>query len=482
VAGVIATFVGGWVATRLQQFGTDAQAKAGEEFGRESPLTAFIIGLTLGLVWVPCAGPALSFAFTLVRDEPGLRALLALLSYGLGTAVPLLAVGYGGQAAVKKVRWLTKYSGTVKVVSGFLLILTALALQFRLFEKFQILLLDYTNFGDIGTRIEESLFEKDDTEDSSPDFMNLPKLSRVPEFAGTGEWFNSDPFTMASLKGKVVLVDFWTYSCINCIRTLPYLQGYWEKYEETDKFVLIGVHTPEFIFEKDPGNVRDAIERHDLTYPVVQDNDFKTWQAFANRFWPAKYLIDAEGYIRYTHFGEGDYEETDQAIAALLAEIGVTAGSGSVIQAETPTGERRPQSPEIYLGSRSWPALGNAKGAPKGGEIVQYVAPEKMKLHTYYLDGSWVLEGGGERQVSVADGEIRMRFLGGEANLVLGVEPGGKPATADVYIDGVKIKTLTIDHQDLYVLYDGDYGEHDLRLVINGPGIAGYAFTFGQGN
>lgn len=482
IAGIAAVLLGGKVATWLQQLGTNAQAKVGQEFGRESPITAFVIGLTLGLVWVPCAGPALSFAFTLVREEPGLKALLALLAYGLGTALPLLAVGYGGQAAVKTVRSASKYSGMVKTVSGVLLILTAVALQFRLFEKFQVLLLDYTNFGDIGTRIEEKLFDDDAGNDdmSSPSAMELPKLSRAPELAGLGEWFNSEPFTMASLKGKVVLVDFWTYSCINCIRTLPYIQGYWEKYKETDKFVLIGVHTPEFVFEKSPDNVRDAIERHGLTYPVVQDNDFKTWRAFANRYWPAKYLIDAEGYIRYTHFGEGAYEETDEAIAALLAEIGVTA-SGSVIEGETPTGQRRQQSPETYLGERSWPALQNAQGEPTS-DVVEYVPSAKTELHKYELVGEWQLAGNGERQVLLsAEGEIRMRFLGGEANLVLGVEEGAEPATADVYIDGVKTQSLTINRQDLYVLYNDTYGEHDLRLVIHGEGIAGYAFTFGQG-
>ena len=142
----------------------------------------------------------------------------------------------------------------------------------------------------------------------------LPTLTRAPELAGLGPWHNSQPFTLESLRGKVVLVDFWTYSCINCIRTLPYIQGYWTKFKDTGKFVLIGVHSPEFAFEKLERNVSAAIARHGLTYPIAQDNDFKTWNAFANRYWPAKYLIDADGYIRYTHFGEGGYEETDAAI------------------------------------------------------------------------------------------------------------------------------------------------------------------------
>src|SRR3989344_6563049 len=245
--GATAMELSGKVATKIQQLGSNVQQKAQGEFGSDTPLTAFIIGLTLGLVWVPCAGPALGFAFTLVREEPGLKAAAALASYGLGTALPLLLVGYGGQVAVHSVRALAQYTGLVKQIAGVLLILTSLGLQFRLFEQAQIWLLENTNFGDLGTRIEERLFERDmydaiedekdekDTEDKkedNSDEMKLPKITRAPEFTGRGPWHGSEPFTLASLKGKVVLVDFWTYSCINCIRTLPYLRQYWDKYKD----------------------------------------------------------------------------------------------------------------------------------------------------------------------------------------------------------------------------------------------------------
>src|SRR3989338_5797026 len=183
--GAIAMELGGKVATRIQQFGVDVQQKTEDEFGKDSPWTAFVIGLTLGLVWVPCAGPALGFAFTLVREEPGPRALLALAFYGLGTGVPLLAIGYGGQAAVHSVHAVSRYTGTIKKVAGLLLILTAVALQFRLFEKAQIWLLDHTNFGDLGTRIEEKLFERTiflgpSSNSLSPAvFSKLPKITRA---------------------------------------------------------------------------------------------------------------------------------------------------------------------------------------------------------------------------------------------------------------------------------------------------------------
>ena len=484
--GAIAMELGGKIATKIQQFGTNVQQKAVGEFGSDTPVTAFIIGLTLGLVWVPCAGPALGFAFTLVREEPGLRAAAALASYGLGTALPLLLVGYGGQAAVHSVRALAKYTGLVKQIAGGLLILTSLGLQSRFFEQAQIWLLENTNFGDLGTRIEERLFERDmydaieEEMGDNADTMKLPKLTRAPEFAGLGPWHNADPFTLASLKGKVVLVDFWTYSCINCIRTLPYIQGYWDKFKDTDKFVLIGVHAPEFVFEKSEKNVADAIERHKLTYPVAQDNDFKTWRAFANRYWPAKYLIDAEGYIRYTHFGEGDYEETDAAIAILLEEIGVTVKETDETK-ETKDAEvkgRKEVTPETYLGSRSWPALGNAVGNPTD-ESVTYTAPDSLALHKYYLEGVWNLVDE-ERQVLESDtGAIRMKFKAGEINLVLGMDnPSVTPRVA-ITVDGKKTKEFDVDHHDLYQLFKGEYGEHEITIAIQGKGLAGYAFTFG---
>lgn len=481
--GIIAMEIGGTVATRIQQLGSDVQQKSLEGFGKDSPVTALIIGLTLGLVWVPCAGPALGFALSLVREEPGVRAALLLLSYGAGTAVPLLLIGYGGQAAVHGVRAISPYTGRIKQIAGLFLILTAIALHFRLFEKLQIWLLDNTNFGDFGTRIEQRLFGEDmeesmfETPSDSP--MKLPKLSRAPEFQKLGPWHSSEPFTLESLKGKVVLIDFWTYSCINCIRTLPYIQGYWEKYKDTGKFVLLGVHSPEFVFEKDEKNVADAIKRHGLTYPTAQDNDFGTWRAFANRYWPAKYLIDAEGYIRYEHFGEGAYEETDEAIGSLLGEIGVEVEDSEDGEELEEQAGRRNQTPEIYLGERSWPALFNAKGSPTD-DVVTYETPASLSLHKYALVGDWQLMDG-ERQVLMSEtGEIRMTWLGGEINLVLGPDQSQEMIEAEVEIDGKIVKTFMIDYYDLYNLYDGEYGQHELILRLKGRGVAGYAFTFGN--
>lgn len=498
--GWVAMELGTRVAGKIQQFGSDIQQKTQEKIGVDNPIGAFLIGLTLGLVWVPCAGPALSFALTLVREQPGSEALLYLLAYALGTAVPLLIVGYGGQWAVHSVRALGKYTGKVKQIAGALLILTAVAFQYNLFENIQIFLVNHTPYGNLGVDIETRIVdnrisaEQDERQKkagqgstvdqagvSSQAMVksNLPKMIRAPEFAGLGTWHNGKPLTLkGDLKGKVVLVDFWTYSCINCIRTLPHIQGYWDKFNN-QPFVVVGIHTPEFVFEKDDGNVAEAIKRFKLTYPVAQDNDFGTWNAFSNRYWPAKYLIDADGYIRYTHFGEGGYEETDAAIASLLGELGVQMpeATSSVSQANgTYYGD---VTPETYLSSRSWPAFGNSVGNPSD-QVVQYKAPDTMTLHKYYFDGSWQLVDD-EREVLASDtGEIRMKFLGGEINLVMGLEPGAMPASVEVWVDGKKTKDFTVDFHSLYQIFKGEYGEHDVIMKIKGKGVGGYAFTFGQ--
>src|SRR3989344_4043345 len=366
--GVTAMELGAKVAAKIQQAGTQIQTKAAKGLGKENPVTVFIIGLTMGLVWVPCAGPALGFAFALVRDEPGLRAAGLLTAYGVGTAVPLLLIGYGGQAATQYARVLSRYSGRIKQAAGVLLILTALGLQYHWFRTVEVFLASKTSYGNIGVDLERKLFGEDmeepkEVSSSGMALPKLPKIVRAPELTGLSAWHNSEPLTMASLRGKVVLIDFWTYSCINCIRTLPYIEAYWNKYKKTP-FVLIGVHTPEFVSEKSEKNDAKAIKDYGLTYPVAQDNDFGTWNAFSNRYWPAKYLIDAEGYIRYTHFGEGGYEETDEAIASLLAEIGVRMEEAEDAEESEDSKERRNLTPEIYLGERSWPSLHNAEGNP----------------------------------------------------------------------------------------------------------------------
>jgi cytochrome c biogenesis protein CcdA/thiol-disulfide isomerase/thioredoxin len=496
IIGVIAMEVGGRVAGKIQQLGADVQGKARTGLGANSFLATFIIGLTLGLVWVPCAGPALGFALALVRNQPGWHALLLLTIYALGAGTPLLLVGYGGQRAVRSAHQLSRYSGRIKQISGVLLIISAIAFRYQWFTTAQTWLVQNTSYGAFGTSIEQRLLGRNTpvsvggsalvglkTASGSsgiPTPSPLPKIGQAPEFVDLGPWHNSQPLTLKSLRGKVVLIDFWTYTCINCIRTLPYEEATWKKFKGKP-FILLGVHTPEFTFEANEANVSDAIKRHGLTYPTAQDNNYGTWNAFNNQYWPAKYLIDAEGNIRYTHFGEGAYEETDQAIASLLGEIGVDTSTMPTVTSGTTEGQQgyRPVTPEIYLKSRSWDAFGNKQGAPSD-KTLTYKAPDTLALHKYYLDGTWKLTGNEGEVLQSNEGEIRIRARAGEVNLVLGLEDGIPPVQADIWVDGKKTQSVTIDRHDLFNLYRGAYGEHDVVLKIHGKGVAGYAFTFGS--
>jgi thiol-disulfide isomerase/thioredoxin len=415
----------------------------------------------------------------LVHDQPGLRAFLALTAYAVGAGVPLLVVGYGGQYAVSSVRSLNRYTGVVKHIAGTLLIFTAIALQWNLLANFQVWLAG-TRLATVANTIEDSLFPNQKPGGAASVFEAggvLPDLGPAPEFKSLGPWHNSEPLPASALKGKVILVDFWTYSCINCIRTLPYIQGYWDRFKE-GPFVIVGVHTPEFSFEQDPDNVAAAIKNHGLTYPVAQDNSYGTWRAFSNHYWPAKYLIDANGRIRYEHFGEGGYEETALAIQSLLEEAGYSFAVPKMEPVATAGG--RALTPETYLGVRGWSSLVNAPSIPTD-EATEYVLPPSVPVNGIALGGQWQMQDD-ERQVLLSEsGSIRIHALAGEVNLVLGVEDedaAGIPA--QVTVDGQPGPTLTIGLHDLYTLFKGAYGEHDIVLTFAKSGVAAYAFTFGE--
>lgn len=498
IVGAAAVAVGGRVAARIQQLGTNVQRGASAGLGAESLLSAFIVGLTLGLVWVPCAGPALGFALTLVRDQPGARAVLALTAYALGAATPLLFIGYGGQSIVRRARGLNRYSGRIKTASGALLVLSAIALQFQWFISLQTWVGDHTSYGNVGTAIEERLFGKamaaplssattNSSEAASPVGSDprlplLQMLGSAPEFSGLGPWYNSRPLTMAGLRGKVVLVDFWTYSCINCVRTLPAMNRLWSRYKD-QPFVIVGVHTPEFVFEKKPENVAAAIKDRHLAYPIAQDNDFATWNAFNNRYWPAKYLIDAKGRIRYTHFGEGGEEATELAIRGLLAEggrqvvssnaAGVTGGYAGVVPAQ-------PTSPETYLSSRGWEAFANRNSSVADDARHRYGAPDDLARDHFALAGDWQLVDDERQVLRSPEGQISYHALAGEVNLVMGIEKGATPVRVDVAVDGRPYKSITVDRHDVYNVYTGPYGDHTVVLTIHGKNVAAYAFTFGE--
>ena len=319
-------------------------------------------------------------------------------------------------------------------------------------------------------------------------FKLAPELEKVTGF------INSQPITLADLRGKVVLIDFWTYSCINCIRTIPYLNAWYEKYAN-EGLVIVGVHTPEFDFEKDYNNVKAAVEKFDIKYPIVQDNEKETWSAYENRYWPRKYLIDSEGYVRYDHIGEGAYAETEKVIQSLLAERQEYASENVTIDQSISTPESlqsvnfdRINTPELYFGYEySRAPLGNSEGY-KPDQVVTYAIPDDTKIvpNRIYLEGEWK-NNADHMELQSEVGRIMISYSAKAVNIVAGGRgqlhilednsPIDKSSSGtDVSENGV----VKIDGQRLYnVIAHTGYGNHQLAIEVAGKGFQIYTFTFG---
>lgn len=302
----------------------------------------------------------------------------------------------------------------------------------------------------------------------------------APDFIGISKWINSEPLSIKDLKGKVVLVDFWTYTCVNCIRTLPYLKDWYDKYKENG-FVIVGVHTPEFEFEKDYNNVLNAVEKNGIKYPVAQDNEHATWNSYGNRYWPAEYLIDSEGYLRHYHFGEGDYEDTEKLIQKLLKERmekikeNVSLASVSKPKETIPVDFSKVKSPEIYSGYETTRGnFGNPEGLKAG--VQYYKIPSGTNTNYVYLDGKW--SGNKDNLELVGDsGKIILEYDSKIANIVAASD---KPVDVEVLLDSKIHKKLSVSASQLYLAGEADdYGKHILELDISSPGFKIYTFTFG---
>lgn len=316
--------------------------------------------------------------------------------------------------------------------------------------------------------------------------------TRAPEIVAPSGYINTEPVTLESLRGKVVLLDIWTYSCINCQRTLPYINAWYDKYRDQG-LEIIGLHSPEFEFEKDINNVRDAVERFGVEYPVALDNDFATWRAYENQWWPRKFLIDIDGFVVYDHIGEGAYEQTERVIQQLLNErnnrLGLDLETDSNIV--EPDGTESVQSgfkytPEVYFGAwRNQSTLGN--GVPSVIGEQELLVPEELEINHVYHGGSWQFE----REFAVNKSERARIVLPYQASKVFMVASADKPVNVQVLIDGelvtdmagehVSNGVVTVQNEQLYNLIDDPdgWGEHTLELIIENPGLKAFTFTFG---
>ena len=432
----------------------------------------FVLGLSLGLLFTPCAGPVIAAVATVAATQDlTLSAFAITLAYGLGAGLVLLGFALAARRGLS-LPGARAHAPAIRRALGAAVLAVAVLMVLGVDKKLQTRVPEYTRSLQ---GLEESAAAQGELEDlvGSPglaDEQQLDDFGIAPEFRAIEEWINSEPLTMAGLRGKVVLLDFWTYSCINCLRTLPHLTAWDDAYRD-DGLVIVGVHTPEFAFEREPDNVRRAVRDHGIDYPVALDPDFGTWEAWQNRYWPAKYFVDRRGHIRYAHFGEGDYEESERVIRQLLAEGQDGPLVSGAIEDATPTG---PQTPESYLGYGRIDRFVGSSIQPD--REAAYTIPQFVPLHGLAYGGRWRVEE--ERIVAGEDARLRLHFKGGDVFLVLGTSAG--PETAEVTLDGERVGTVAVTQDDIYTLarIPGENNEHVLDLRLS-PGTEAYAFTFG---
>jgi cytochrome c biogenesis protein CcdA/thiol-disulfide isomerase/thioredoxin len=491
------------LAARVEAWLSRFTSRAGAAQGRGDGFwSGALIGVSLGFVYAPCAGPILAGVITVSASQSfGAGRLAVALSYGIGSAFALYFLMLGGR---KLIAPLARRGAGLQVAMGVVMVVVALAMLGRYDIRFQnAIASDLPSFlVNPSKSIEDTASAQtalaalrggahgvgSEASGGAPETganggLKLPVLGKAPEFVGTERWFNTPgdrPLTLKQLRGRVVLVDFWTYSCINCIRTLPYLEA-WDARYRKDGLTIVGVHTPEFPFEREASNVEAAIAEDGIKYPVVQDNEQQTWSTYGNQYWPAEYFIDARGNVRYVHFGEGEYGEKEKVVRALLAEAGDRVGKG-MSGAHGLEPSLGVTTPETYLGVARAERFTNPMLSPG---LHDFSAPSRVPPNEFAFRGPWRIE---FHSATAAGGLLELDFGARHVYLVLGSVGG--PRRVKVLLDGRPIApgiagadvhggVVTVDSQRLYELVDlPRVGHHVLRLEPE-AGVMGYAFTFG---
>lgn len=424
----------------------------------QSNTSGFLLGLTLGIVWAPCAGPILAAILALIAIQGNsAKSIGLLIAYGLGAGIPMLLIAYGSQYATTKVQSIAKYSGRLQQIFGLLILILAFVMYRQLDVAFENKLAGY---------FPQSTIEQQLTHSDAPTTISeLQNYGPAPDFTGISHWINSPPLTLSQLKGKVVLVDFWTYSCINCIRTLPFVTSWYDKYKDNG-LVVVGVHTPEFAFEKVTSNVETATKQFNIHYPVAQDNDYGTWQAYHNIYWPAEYLINQQGEIVYKDTGEGNYDRTENTIRQLL-------GLQADPNAKTST-LGNIQSPEMYFEASRLEYLMSNQLPSTSPQTFTF--SQELPLNTFTMSGTWQFIND-HAELTQAQGALRLHFFAGKVFMVAAAD---HPLTLKITVDGQPQPDVTVQASKLYPLFDSsDYSEHTMDIEIPDPGLEAYTFTFG---
>lgn len=480
----------------LVAWGSRLTDKAGSKGGIGSSL---VLGVATGLLWAPCAGPILGIIFTTAALQGASASTsLLLLAYAAGAATSLgVALLAGGKIFQRMKRSLGAGERIKQVLGVFVLLgvaAIALGLDTRVLAQLssaQTSSIESALARKLGVESKEDTTK---TSTSASGMLVLPVEGRLPPLDGIGPWINSPPLTREQLKGKVVLIDFWTYSCINCLRSIPYVRAWHERYAR-DGLVIIGVHAPEFAFERDLENVKKAVRDLGIPYPVALDNGFKLWRAFDNHYWPAHYFIDAQGRVRYHHFGEGNYAKSEQVIRQLLAEAGrAPKGPAAAVEtrqaAEIGAEFAQLKSRETYIGYRRAEHFVSPGGMVKD-KAELYSLPRRLALNEWALGGRWTV-GPQSARLDSGNGRIVYRFHARDLHLVLGPAAGGSPVRFRVLIDGkppgadaggdIRADgSGVVTDERLYQLVrqKGPVRERLFTIEFLDPGGSAFAFTFG---
>jgi cytochrome c biogenesis protein CcdA/thiol-disulfide isomerase/thioredoxin len=454
---------------------------------------SLLLGVATGLLWAPCAGPILGVILTgAALQGAGVGTTVLLLAYAAGAATSLgLALLVGGRVfkamkgALGVGEWVRRGLGVLVLIG---VVIIGLGADTGLLTR-----ISAASTGRIEQALLGSIGRGMPTNEAPTDLANLPVEGMMPPLTGATTWINTPPLTTEQLRGKVVVVDFWTYSCINCIRSIPYVRAWAEKYKDQG-LVVIGVHTPEFAFEKSEANVRQNIQRLGITYPVAMDNEFGIWRAFKNQYWPAHYFIDAKGQIRHHHFGEGDYDGSERVIQQLLKEAGAANVARDVVDvqaqgAEAAADMAQVESPETYVGY----ARAENFRSPGGlaNDVIKDYVSAPLQLNGWTLSGRWRVTRE-HADLQAAGGRVAFRFKARDLHLVMGPSKTGEQPRFRVLVDGAAPGPNAgsdidaqgmgrIDGERLYQLVrqTGAVRERTFEIEFLDPGVQVFAFTFG---